>query len=509
MSKSETRNGENKSTVRIDSELEWNSINWKQIEITVARLQARIVKAQREGKYSKVKSLSRILTRSFAAKALAVKKVSSNIGSKTPGIDGIIWNTAESKAQAVQNLTQNQYRAKPLKRKYIQKQDSDKMRPLGIPTMADRAMQALYQTALSPIAETIADDNSYGFRPKRCCQDAIDQIAGLMSRQTRPHWILEGDIKGCFDNISHEWIIANVPVEKKILRQWLKCGYIDKKRLFPTTAGTPQGGIISPTIANIVLDGIETMLNQRYKKRTKAKGKDIWKSPSKEENHHVNFIRYADDFIVTADSKELIENEIKPLIRGFLEDRGLQLSENKTLTTHIEEGFDFLGFNIRTYKGKLVIKPAKERVKRFKQKISEIISAYYGTNAEKLIDKLNPILIGWANYYRYVSSSKTFKQTSDWLWSKLWHWANRRHPKKNKKWVKEKYFTKIEGRDWIFYVKTETGTNKTLFEIASVKILRHLKIRKNANPFAKEDSAYFTERSKNGTIARKSKQPEI
>lgn len=500
MSKSEKLNDGKHPDVRVDSEPEWNSINWSHTEKAVARLQARIVKAQQEGRYGKVKSLNRILTRSFAAKALAVKRVTSNRGSKTPGVDGETWNTNERKAQAILELQQDSYRAKPLRRKYIHKQGSDKKRPLGIPTMKDRAMQAVYSTGLAPVAEATSDPNSYGFRPCRCCQDAIDQIAGMMSRSTRPQWILEGDIKGCFDNISHDWIMEHIPVEKRILAQWLKCGYIEDHRLYYNEAGTPQGGIISPVIANMVLDGIETMLNRKFKVWTIVNGKPGWKSPNKDQNRHVNFVRYADDFIVTGDSEEFLEKEVKPMIRDFLAKRGLELSEKKTLITHIETGFDFLGFNIRTYNGKLVIKPSESRVKRFKQKVDEVFKNNRNVQTIYLIGRLNPMLRGWANYYRFVSSSKEFSSLSNWMWQKVWHWACRRHPKKSKTWVKQKYFTRIGNRDWILFDMDEKGNRITLFDPKDVKILRHKKIKSGANPYATEDAEYFAKRKESGTV---------
>lgn len=249
MSKSEKRNDRYKPAMRVDSTIIWSRIDWEQAKKAVAQLQARIVKEQKQGRYGKVKSLTRILTRSFYAKALAVKRVTSNTGKRTPGVDKVRWKTDKRKAQAILELQQEAYRAKPLRRILIPKPGSDKKRPLGIPTMRDRAMQALYKMALEPIAETTADPNSYGFRPCRSCQDAIRMIGLLAARpSTRPEWFLEGDIKSCFDKISHEWIQANIPMEKPILRQWLKCGYLEGKKFLNTDSGTPQGGIISSSM---------------------------------------------------------------------------------------------------------------------------------------------------------------------------------------------------------------------------------------------------------------------
>jgi RNA-directed DNA polymerase len=225
----------------------------------VRRLQARIVEATREGRKSRVKALQWILTHSFNGKALAVKRVTENQGKKTPGVDGVTWSTPEAKSQAVLSLSRRGYQPKPLRRVYIPKAHG-KMRPLGIPTLKDRAMQALYLLALEPVAETTADRHSFGFRPERSTADAIEQCFNALAKRCSPQWILEGDIKGCFDNISHEWLLTNTLMDRTILQKWLKAGYMENRQLFPTQAGTPQGGIISPTLANLVLDELEAKL---------------------------------------------------------------------------------------------------------------------------------------------------------------------------------------------------------------------------------------------------------
>ena len=507
MSKSEKRNAGDKTCVRVDSELDWNQIDWKKVQDTVTRLQARIVKAQQEGRYGKVKSLTRILTHSFATKAMAVKQVTTNKGKRTSGVDGVTWISAKSKAQAICELQQEGYRAKPLRRKYIPKAGSKKLRPLGIPTMKDRAMQAVHATALLPIAETTGDRNSYGFRPYRSCQDAIDQIRILMRPRKRPQWVLEGDIKGCFDNISHDWILNNIPMDKRILRQWLKCGYMENDRKYFNEAGTPQGGIISPVIANMVLDGMEAMLNAKYKKvhhNTKT-GKIRWESPAK--GKQINLIRYADDFIITGSSKEVLENEVKPMIEEFLKERGLELSAEKTVITSINDGFDFLGFNIRAFNKILLVKPAEKRVKRLEDKISETIKQTKGESASVLIDKLNPIIRGWANYYRFVNSSKTYSEVNRYIWEHIWRWAKRRHPHKSMSWIKQKYFTRINNRDWRFFARRKDGTMAILTDPTDYRILRHIKVKSENNPFDAKDREYFAKRRQNGTIARPQELP--
>ena len=281
--------------VRVSGQLDWDSIPWDTVEKTVRKLQERIVKAQREGRHGKVKALSRILTRSFAAKALAVKRVTHNRGKRTSGVDGLLWSTPRQKAQAAMELNPQRYRAKPLRRVYIPKSNG-KRRPLGIPTMKDRAMQALFLLALEPVSETTADKASYGFRRGRKTADAIEHCFVLLSRKDSPHWVLEGDIKGCFDHISHDWLMRHIPMEKRILCQWLKAGYVEKATFFQTEEGTPQGGIISPVLANMALDGLERLIRERFNRCWTGKdGKARWRA-RKEPSKRVYLIRYADDW---------------------------------------------------------------------------------------------------------------------------------------------------------------------------------------------------------------------
>jgi RNA-directed DNA polymerase len=260
--------------------------------------------------------------------------VTENSGKKTPGVDRVVWNTPAKKAGAVYDLKHRGYQPLPLRRLYIPKSNG-KMRPLGIPSMKDRAMQALHLLALDPVAESTADPNSYGFRKGRSTADAICQCQNVLGKRNSAQWILEGDIRACFDEISHDWMTAHIPMNKDILRKWLKAGFIDKNALHPTEAGAPQGGIISPVAANLALDGLERVLRERFPQH--AYGGAVL----------VNMIRYADDFIVTGRSKELLENDVKPLVIQFFKTRGLELSQEKTRITHIEEGFDFLGRNVR------------------------------------------------------------------------------------------------------------------------------------------------------------------
>ena len=271
-----------------------------------------------------MKALQRLLTRSFSGKALAVKRVTTNRGKHTPGIDGEVWNTSTKKSQGIKNLKQKGYRTKPLRRIYIPKANGRK-RPLGIPTMTDRAMQALHLMSLSPIAETTGDLHSYGFRTYRSAADAMEQIFNVLANRYSPQWILEGDIRKCFDEIAHKWLLSTIPMEKTILRKWLKSGFMERKTLYPTHTGTPQGGIASPVLANMALDGLEEVIAQTFGKIGSQKRKKFG----------VNLVRYADDFIVTGKSKDILEIQVKPLIANFLSERGLTLSKEKTSITHM------------------------------------------------------------------------------------------------------------------------------------------------------------------------------
>lgn len=469
----------------------WEEIDWQKARAYVKKLQMRIVKAQKEGHYSKVKSLQWLLTHSFYAKALAVKRVTSNSGKRTSGVDHELWLTPQAKFNAISKLNRRGYRPQPLRRHYIPKKNG-KMRPLSIPTMTDRAMQTLYKFSLEPIAETYADPNSYGFRIGRSTHDAIEQCFTDLNKGKSPKWILEGDIKGCFDHISHQWLLENIPMDTQILEKWLKCGYVETQKLFPTDEGTPQGGTISPTLMNMTLDGLERLLHDRLPTRKKVNGKTHC--------NKMNFVRYADDFIITGESPEFLREKVLPIVREFLTERGLQLSEEKTVITHIGEGFDFLGKNIRKYNGKLLIRPCKSAVKSFLGKVRDIIKSSKSIKQEILIRRLNPVIRGWVNNQRYVVSSKVFSTVDYEIYKCLWQWAKRRHKKKSRKWIARKYWHDIDSRQWTFSVPYENqGTEgKPLYcklEYATdTKIIRFKKIVAEANPFDEYWTDYFEER---------------
>jgi RNA-directed DNA polymerase len=452
---------------------QWHDIDWWRVQRNVRAMQLRIAKACREGNWRRVNSLQRMLTRSRSARYLAVRRVTESQGKRTAGVDRVLWDTPDAKWKAANGLKRHGYKPRPLRRVFIPKSNG-KERPLGIPTMTDRAMQALYLLALAPIAETTGDPNSYGFRIERSTADAMGQLFICLSKKVSAEWVLEADIKGCFDHINHDWLIANVPTDKTILRKWLKAGVIHKGQLQATDAGTPQGGIISPTLANMVLDGLESQLKQHLGV-TKAKKLKI------------NVVRYADDFVITGSSKETLESEIRPWVEQFLAVRGLQLSPEKTRVVHIDEGFDFLGWNFRKYEGKLLIKPSKKNVKAFYRKVKDVISTNKTAKQEDLIQRLNPMLRGWAMYHQPVVAKKAFSRMDNSVFHALWRWAKRRHPNKSLEWVRRGYFQTHEGKSWVFATTAmrADGTKAiaSLYSIASTTIERHRKVSGDYNPF--------------------------
>jgi RNA-directed DNA polymerase len=470
---------------------EWYGLDWQAINRNVRRLQVRIVQATKASRWGKVRALQRLLTHSYSGKVLAVRRVTENNGKKTPGVDNEIWDTPEKKTQAVHALQRRGYQPQPLRRVYIPKSDGRAMRPLGIPTMKDRAQQALHLLALDPVVETTADNNSYGFRQQRSCADAIEQCFKILSRPN-PQWILEGDIKSCFDRISHDWLLAHVPMDRAILQKWLKSGYMEKHVLHETTDGTPQGGIISPVLSNCALDGLEWLLKEKFP-TNKPLSSFGGKFPC------VNLLRYADDFIITGRTQELLEGEIKPLVEQFLQKRGLELSPVKTVITHVEKGFDFLGQNVRKYpNGKLLIKPSKKNVKTFLGGIRKTIKAALGMSAADVIHELNPKIRGWANYHRHVVSKRTYIRVDHEIFSSLWRWARRRHPNKNTRWRKQKYFALHRGHDWSFFGETCDDEGQPsqvwLCHARSTPIKRHVKVKGDANPYDPAYATYFEQR---------------
>jgi RNA-directed DNA polymerase len=455
----------------------WHTIIWDAVRRHVRRLQMRIAKAVKEGKPGKVKSLQWLLAHSFHAKLLAVKRVTSNQGKKTPGIDGILWKGNKAKMQAVISLKRHGYNPQPLRRIYIPKK-TGKKRPLSIPTMFDRAMQALYKLALSPVAETTADKNSYGFREGRSCADAVQAAFNFLSKPNSATYIFEADIDGCFDNIAKEWMLDNIPMDKIILRKWVEAGYIESNIKYPTIKGTPQGGIISPTIANMTLDGLAQVIKDAVPRRRR-----------------VNFVRYADDFIVTGKSKKILEQKVKPAIEKFLSERGLKLSEEKTCITYIKHGFTFLGQTFRKHGNTLHITPSKEGVQALIRKVGNIIRKHVSAPVEALFKQLNSVLRGWANYHRHVVSSEAFSRVDTYVFEQLWRMVRRRHQNKTRGWLIKKYWS-ASGKHVFSFVHKYKKKARILkvIRVSSIGIKRHIKIKAEANPYFPEYSYYFWRR---------------
>lgn len=464
----------------------WRSIPWSKAKAQVLRLQMRIAKAEREGRRGKVKALQRLLTTSFYGKCIAVKRVTSSTGGKTPCVDGVVLKTSTDKMSAIFALNSRGYKPLPLRRIYIPKK-SGKLRPLSIPTIKDRAMQALWYAALIPIAEERADPNAYGFRPKRSAHDAIEQSFKMLAKKSSARWIFEGDIRACFDQINHEWLLDNVPMNKIVLRKFLKAGFMENGRHHKTTLGTPQGGIISPTLAVLALSGLETKLvSTRKRQRDKEK---------------IHMITYADDFIVTAASEQLLKDKVIPTLFASLREVGLELSTEKSRITKIEDGFEFLGFNIRKYHGeKLLIKPSKASIKSFLREIRAVIKSATALPTEILIHRLNQKIRGWTNYYRGVVSSQVFTKIDSEIYSALKRWCLKRHARKGKLWIVKKYYTTLGGDNWRFHciVNDKHGNKKPLYlkRASETLIRRHIKVKSEANPFDPRFREYFMQRAK-------------
>jgi RNA-directed DNA polymerase len=470
------------------SKVDWDAIDWQKVNQHVRRLQARIVKATKAGRWNKVKALTHLLTHSFSGRCLAVKRVTTNQGKRTPGVDGVIWKTPGQKAAAVDELKAHGYQPQPLKRVYIPKSDG-RQRGLNIPVMKDRAMEALYLLALDPVAETTADPNAYGFRRGRSPADAIAQCFKSLSRKSSATWILEGDLRACFDTISHDWLLTHIPMRKSILRKWLKAGFIEHGHYHTTEIGAPQGGIISPALLNLTLNGLERVFSEKekFQKQTRT-GKRM----------KVNLVKFADDFIVTGSSRELLEQEVKPLIEDFLKVRGLELSPEKTRVTHISEGFDFLGQHLRKYRqGKLLIHPSQKSLHELLRRVREITHRHLHLSPGVLIWLLNPLLKGWAAYHRHVASKETFAKADNAIFQALWRWCCRRHRRKSRRWIKEKYFHQVGDRQWVFSGELSINGKVRpvrLYSLAQTPICRHTKIKGEANPYDPAWEEYFERR---------------
>jgi RNA-directed DNA polymerase len=481
-------------TTALSEKATWHQINWAQAQKRVKHIQFKIMNAYEAGNRRRAKSLQRLLARSFSAKVLAVRKVTSNKGKNTPGVDGQLWNLPEKKWQAAQRLNRGKYRAKPLRRVEIPKANG-KTRPLGIPVMYDRAMQVLWGLALEPIAERIADPRSYGFRRYRSAHDAIENLFNSHCKGTE--YVLDADIKGCFDNISHQWLLKHIPMDKQVLRQWLSCGVIIAGKYHPTTKGTPQGGPISPRLANLTLDGLEAATAAAA--HVTSHGYTRQRHWGYYQPSGVHVIRYADDFIVTAKRAEYLK-EAMPGIQAFLAERGLELNEEKTSVAHLDQGYEFLGFHLRRYPdGKVIIKPTASALQSVKTKASRIVKEMIARTQDDLILALRPVTLGWCQYYQTVCSQRAFEKLDNHLFLRLWWWANRRHKRKSARWIKKRYW-RVEGkRQWNF--ATDRSRLPQCDHLSIIRV-RNLKIK--ANIFT--DEAYFKQRSQDLAQLRMSRR---
>jgi RNA-directed DNA polymerase len=350
--------------------------------------------------------------------------------------------------------------------------------------MKDRAMQALYLQALDPGAETVGDPHSYGLRPARSCADALEQGHIVLSNSRAAEWVLEGDIQACFDRISHEWLLAHIPLERAMLRKWLKAGYLERTVWHPTEAGTPQGGIISPVLANLALDGLQARLACAFP-RTRTGGAKV------------NLIRYADDFLITGRSQEQLETQVRPLAEAFLAERGLNLSPEKTVLTHVDEGFDFLGQTIRRFGKKVLCRPSHQSVRLFYEGVRQVVRKHRHVSSATLIQLLNPKIEGWTMYHRHAASKKVFQRIDNLLFGLLWRWARRRHPRKNRRWIADRSFTTVGGDRWVFHGwehRSGEPRHWLLASASSTRIIRHVKVRCELNAYAPEWAEYLARR---------------
>jgi RNA-directed DNA polymerase len=457
---------------------DWNSVNWRKANRIVRNLRQRIFRASAEGDLKKVRSLQKLMLRSYSNILVSVRRVTQvNKGKNTPGIDKVLVKTPTARGKLVDKLSCfTPWKAKPVRRIYIPKSNGKK-RPLGIPTIMDRCHQAIVKNALEPYWEARFEGTSYGFRPGRSTHDAIERIYVTALPRCKRKWVVDADIRGAFDNIRSEFLlkaIGSFPA-KELIKQWLKAGYMEEGTIHETTAGVPQGGVISPLLFNIALHGVESVLGIRYNNWGQNRSKRA-------------IVRYADDIVAFCESKEDAE-EVVQILKDWLKERGLELSSEKTRILHLSDGFDFLGFNIRQYRSentrtgwKLLIKPSKESVQKLRDKLRKTWLSLKGQNVSAIVGRLNPIIRGWANYYRIAVSHRTFSKLDNWMFCREMRYVNHTHPKKSGHWKKTRYWGKLipDRKDnWVF------GNKKKgiyLLKFIWFPIERHALVKGRASP---------------------------
>ncbi|MEH2236258.1 group II intron reverse transcriptase/maturase [Nostoc sp.] len=479
--------------------VEWHFINWRKLERSVYKLQKRIYQASARGDVKAYRRLQKTLMKSWSARALAVRRVTQdNQGKKTAGVDGVKSLTPNLRLELTGNLKLGT-KVSPTRRVWIPKPGTEEKRPLGIPTMKDRALQALVKLALEPEWEARFEPNSYGFRPGRSCQDAIGAIFTAIGQ--KPKYVLDADIAKCFDRINQETLLRKLNTFPTICRQvraWLKAGVIDGKQLFPTSEGTPQGGVISPLLANIALHGMEERIKEFAKtldiKVSKGNGQISWQKKCSS----LSLIRYADDFVILHEDITVV-HRCREIISEWLKGMSLELKPSKTRLAHTLEqyeqekpGFDFLGFTIRQFPTgkyhskqgfKTIITPSNTKQKVHYDQIASIIKAHQSTTQETLIIHLNPIIRGWANYYATVVSKEIYSEIDNLTYQKLRAWSKRRHPGKNGKWISNKYWSSIGDDNWVFATKKEGKISLRLEKHGETPIVRHVKVKSESSPY--------------------------
>ncbi len=472
--------------------VEWHKINWRKLERRVYKLQKRIYQASQRGDVRTFRRLQKLLMKSWYARILAVRRVTQdNQGKKTAGVDGVKSLTPKQRLCLTEQLNLRT-KVSPTRRVWIPKPGTPEKRPLGIPTMNDRALQALVKMALEPEWEARFEPNSYGFRPGRSCQDAMQAI--FCAIRLKPKFVLDADISKCFDRINHQALLRKLntfPTLRRQIRAWLKAGVMDNKQLFPTSEGTPQGGVISPLLANIALHGMEVQVKQV------AQTLPIKGYSKAQKREALSLIRYADDFVILHEDLTVVQR-CREIISEWLKDMGLELKPSKTKLAHTlnqyeleKPGFDFLGFNISQYhvgkysskQGfKTLITPSKEKQKIHYDHISSVIDTHKAAPQASLIARLNPIIRGWANYYANVVSKKVYQKMDELVYQKLVAWATRRHPQKGSKWVANKYWHSIGENHWVFASKKQEDFLR-LLEHADTPIVRYVKVKGESSPY--------------------------